>query len=387
MTRNMSKESGDIMKTYMQEIGEFPLISRKEEIECAALIAAGSIEAKHKLIQANLRLVVKISHDFKGGSLSLLDLISEGNIGLIRASEKFDPEKGAKFSSYAAWWIKQGMRRALTEKSRTIRIPVATAGKIAKVKRITRELSDELGRAASLEEIAEKADVSARTVRVYQFVCWDAEYIHAPISKGEDGTYEQFLGDGGPNPFDNLESSDDGYLLRKGFETLDQRERDILIKRYGLDGTRPKTLEQTSRYIGRTRERVRQIQNHALKKIKKFIRDPPENLELLVNEGTSYEPSPHAVYGTTPIDDDETHVPLSGTLFDFCEMYDMEPEGIKEIVMPYLTNGGTKKKPLLQYEESSLDTIHRSLSAEQAMRSAAEGLNNDILVEVYDMEE
>ncbi len=275
----------DPMKAYMQDIGEIPLISKEEEVELAAKIKAGDEMARQKLIKANLRLVVKIAHDFKGFGLPLLDLISEGNIGLMRAAEKFDPAKGAKFSSYSAWWIKQSMRRALSQKSRTIRVPVASAGKINKIRTAKIQLTEKLGRAPTDTEIAEHLDFTKRTVQGLKLADLKTFSLHDPIQKGEEGSFEDIIPDSAAcTPDEIIEDSESIQRLRGLIHNLDEREKTILIMRYGLDGSRPKTLEEVSRIIGRTRERVRQIQMQSLKKLRAMIED-----ETYDNDGNRQE--------------------------------------------------------------------------------------------------
>ena len=189
----------DTMKVYMQDIGKISLVTKQEEIELAADIHGDCDEARERataiLIKANLRLVVKIAHDFKGLGLPLLDLISEGNIGLMRAVEKFDPQKGAKFSSYAAWWIKQSMRRALANQSRTIRIPVQSAGKINKIKSMRLKLTEEFGREPTDAEIAERLEFSKRTVSGLRLADLRTFSLHDPIQQGEDGEFQDIIPD------------------------------------------------------------------------------------------------------------------------------------------------------------------------------------------------
>ena len=262
----------DTMKAYMREIGQIPLVTREEEVDLAAKIAAGSEEARAKLISSNLRLVVKIAHDFKSLGLPLLDLISEGNIGLMKAVEKFNPSKGAKFSSYAAWWIKQSMRRALSNQSRTIRIPVQSAGKINKIKNARIKLSEDLGRDPTDKEIAAHLEFSERTVQSLRLAELRTFSLQDPIQSGEESMYQDII------PDTNTETPDESIAdlemlkhLKGLLDELDEREQLILVMRFGLDGARPKTLEEVSKIIGRTRERVRQIQNQALTKMKKCI--------------------------------------------------------------------------------------------------------------------
>ena len=289
----------DTMKAYMQEIGQIPLVTREEEVELAALIAAGSEKARAKLIRSNLRLVVKIAHDFKGLGLPLLDLISEGNIGLMKAVEKFDPAKGAKFSSYAAWWIKQSMRRALSNQSRTIRIPVQSAGKINKIKNARIRLTEELGREPTDAEIATTLQFSERTVSALRMAELRTFSLQDPIQQGENSVFQDIIPDfGTTTPSDTI---CDIELLRrvKGLlDRLDEREQMILRTRFGLDGARPKTLEEVSRMIGRTRERVRQIQNHALKKLRKFIEE--ESAEEFEEYESEFDNSAYTRYSPNP---------------------------------------------------------------------------------------
>lgn len=264
----------DTMKLYMQNIGQFPLVSPEEEIELAAKIKDGDDDAKQKLIRSNLRLVVKIAHDFKGLGLPLLDLISEGNIGLMRAVEKFDPSKGAKLSSYAAWWIKQSMRRALANQARTIRIPVQSASKICKIQAAKVKLAEEYGRDPTDREIASEVNLTERTVTGLRLGKTTTISLHDPIQHGEDGEFRDIIPDDKSTAPDELVQDEEtlSHML-KLTERLEKRERIILNLRFGLNGERPKTLEEVSQTIGRTRERVRQIQNQALDKLKSYLEE------------------------------------------------------------------------------------------------------------------
>jgi len=273
-----SLTKNDTMKVYMQDIGQISLVTKEEEVELAAKIHGDDPveheKARAKLIQANLRLVVKIAHDFKGLGLPLLDLISEGNIGLMRAVEKFDPAKGAKFSSYAAWWIKQSMRRALANQSRTIRIPVQSAGKINKIKSARMKLTEQLEREPTDAEIAEFLEFSERTVSGLKLADLRTFSLHDPIQQGEDGEFQDIIPDQGALTPDRLLGDTESIgRLRHLLKDLDDREIMILNMRFGMDGSRPKTLEEVSQEIGRTRERVRQIQNQALAKLRALLAD------------------------------------------------------------------------------------------------------------------
>jgi len=277
-SRVLAGTKNDTMKVYMGEIARIPLVNKKEEAELADRIhSADDVsheDARATLIKANLRLVVKIAHDFKGLGLPLLDLISEGNIGLMRAVEKFDPAKGAKFSSYAAWWIKQSMRRALANQSRTIRIPVQSAGKINKIKSVRMKLAEELGREPSDAEIAEHLDFSERTVAGLRLADLRTFSLHDPIQQGEEGEFQDIIPDRhAMTPDQILGDVESVFRLMDLLEKLEERERRILEMRFGLRGSRPLTLEEVSQEIGRTRERVRQIQNQALSKLKSLLVD------------------------------------------------------------------------------------------------------------------
>jgi RNA polymerase primary sigma factor len=273
----MTSEKIDSMTSYMRDIGQIPLINIEEECLLAAKIKNGDDEAWAKLIQSNLRLVVKIAHDFKGPGLPLQDLISEGNIGLMRAAQKFDPAKGAKFSSYAAWWIKQAMRRALLEKSKCIRIPVTSAGKINKIRRARAELRAKLDRDPTNFEISQKVDFSERVVARLSHVELKSVSLQDPITANETGWLRDLIPDEkAPIPDKVLAEQQTADRLNRLLQSLDKRERTILFMRYGLDGRPPKTLEEVSKIIGRTRERVRQIQKRALSKLRSQMRREEE---------------------------------------------------------------------------------------------------------------
>ncbi len=264
----------DTMKLYMESIGRYQLISPDEEAELATRIARGDMAARESLIISNLRLVVKIAHDFKGMGLPLQDLISEGNIGLMRAVEKFDPRKGAKLSSYAAWWIKQSKRRALANQAPTIRIPVQSASKIGKIQSAKTRLSQSLGRVPTDKEIASEINLTERTVVGLRQGKTSTISIFDPIQSGAEGEFKDIIPDEKTFAPDDI-VQDDETLSRMNqlVALLGQRERDILNLRFGLQGGKPQTLEEVSRAIGRTRERVRQIQNQALDKLKVLLNE------------------------------------------------------------------------------------------------------------------
>lgn len=261
----------DAMRLYMQSIGDYPRVSLKEEQELAEQIAAGNEEARTKLILGNLRLVVKIAHDFKGAGLPLVDLISEGNIGLMRAVEKFDPKKGAKLSSYAAWWIKQGMRRALASQVRTIRIPIQSASRLGKISNACRELKEKLSREPNDAEVAVHLQLTERTVAGLRRGRTRVFSLQDPIQTGEEGEFKDIVQDeqalaAGEIILEHEAVGRASQLLAR----LTPRQREVLDLRFGLDGEKPRTLEEVSRKIGLTRERIRQIQNQAVGRLRKM---------------------------------------------------------------------------------------------------------------------
>lgn len=271
----VADETTDVMKSYMNEIAEYSRVSKAEESSLSDMIRNGTPEereyAREALIQANLRLVVKIAHDFKGFGLSITDLISEGNIGLMRAVEKFDPSKGAKFSSYAAWWIKQGMRRAVANQSTTIRVPIQSASRLAKIKKAKMQLTEELGRAPNDNEVAIAVGMSAKSVSMLLMSDLTTVSIHSPIREGEVGEIQDLIPDKNScTPDKAMNDIDSIFRLMDMLDQLSDRERQVLELRFGLRGDRPLTLDEVSMKIDRTRERVRQIQNAALDKLKQM---------------------------------------------------------------------------------------------------------------------
>ncbi|MCM8525438.1 MAG: RNA polymerase sigma factor RpoD/SigA [Lentisphaeraceae bacterium] len=264
----------DSIKSYMKSISSIPLIKKADEIELAKLIEAGSDEAREKMIVSNLRLVVKIAHYFKSLGVPLSDLIAEGNIGLMKAVEKFRPDKGAKFSSYGAWWIKQSMRRAIADQSRVIRIPIQSAVKIKKIQKASLELAEKLGRIPTEAEIAEELEISEKTVHTLKGSAnSNVVSLNAFFQVGEEGSLSDILPDlNSYTPEESLDEQEVRSYIRTVIDTkLKERERLILKLRYGIGGGQPKTLEEVSEIIGRTRERVRQIQHQALRKVALYM--------------------------------------------------------------------------------------------------------------------
>ncbi len=266
----------DTLKIYMQNIMNYPLVSPAEEIKLAKKIAKGDANARSTLIKANLRLVVKIAHDFKGRGLPLLDLISEGNIGLMRAVEKFDPQKGAKLSSYAAWWIKQAMRRALANQAPIIRVPVQSAVKMQKIQAAKARLTNSLGRQPTSREIATAVNLTVRTVNGLRNGRASTISINTPIQQDSDGELVEILPDTKSHqPSEIVSEAETMEKLHDLLSCLDERERQILDFRFGLTTGVPKTLEEVSAAISLTRERVRQIQNNALITLRALLNEEP----------------------------------------------------------------------------------------------------------------
>lgn len=262
------------IQIYLNEIGKTPLLTPEEEVELARRIKKGDEEARQKMIRANLRLVVKIANDYANFGLPLLDLISEGNIGLVKAVERFDPDKGGKLSTYAAWWIKQSIKRALANQSKTIRLPVHLVDKIAKMRRITEELRDELGREPTNEEIAFQMGISTNKVAHLKSVSTRPTSLDMPVGEDEDTAFGDLIGDeNAPTPYENLKTKSLMTDIKSMVEALDPREAEIIRLRFGLDGERPMTLEEVGQAFNITRERVRQLQNMALQKMRRFMLD------------------------------------------------------------------------------------------------------------------
>ncbi|MEI6627686.1 MAG: RNA polymerase sigma factor RpoD/SigA [bacterium] len=262
----------DTMAVYVNSLST-DRITLEQEGELARAIATGDREAWRKLVKGNLRLVVKIAHDFKGLGLPLIDLTSEGNIGLMRAAEKFDPTKGAKFSSYASWWIKQAMRRALANQARTVRVPIQSASKISKVRTARIKLGDTLGREATDAEIATEVDMTKRVVNGLSRINLSSIVsLDETIGERDEDTRHELVGDdSAQNPFDDADRMGCVEMIKEMIHTLDEREQLVVRMRFGLDGDQPKTLGEISLLVGRSRERVRQIQEEAQGKLRQLL--------------------------------------------------------------------------------------------------------------------
>jgi len=259
-------------KLYLREIGQVKLLTPQEEIDLAARIKKGDKKARELMIKANLRLVVKIAHDYEGFGLPLLDLISEGNIGLMKAVERFDPAKGGKLSTYGAWWIKQSIKRGLANQSKTIRLPVHLVDKISKMRRISMKLQEVFGREPTDEELAEEMGICSSRVAMMRTAAIRPASLDAPIGDDESNTYAEVVQDeNADTPYEELEDKTVTGMLVQMVEKLDVRESTILRYRFGLDGGPERTLEDVGERFGVTRERIRQIQNLALNKLRRMI--------------------------------------------------------------------------------------------------------------------
>src|SRR5450432_2113603 len=273
IARERSSYDGDTaIKLYLREIGQVKLLTPDEEIQLAARIKKGDKKAREHMIKANLRLVVKIARDYEGIGLPLLDLISEGNIGLMKAVERFDPAKGGKLSTYGSWWIKQSIKRALANQSKTIRLPVHLVDKISKMRRTAMKLQEMLGHEPTDEELADEMGMTAARVAQMRMAAVRPASLDAPIGDDDSNNFSDVVQDeNATSPYENLEDKTVVNMLQDMVQHLDTREATILRFRFGLDGGTEKTLEEVGVTFGVTRERVRQIQNLALKKLRKMI--------------------------------------------------------------------------------------------------------------------
>lgn len=264
-----SDDRDGALGTYLKEISQVPLISPAEEVRLAKLIEKGDQKARETMIQANLRLVVKIAHDYANFGLPLLDLISEGNIGLMKGVDRFDWRRGNKFSTYAAWWIKQSIKRALANQSKTIRLPVHLVDKLARMRRVAMQLAEEFGREPTDEELAEELGLPVRKIAQLKRVSMRPSSLNALV--GEDDSTE--LGDLVPDdkartPLEVISEENLRAALKDVWHVLDERERLILSLRFPVEGEKTLTLEEVGKKLKVTRERIRQLQNLALKKLR-----------------------------------------------------------------------------------------------------------------------
>lgn len=271
----MSQEvkTSDNVKNYLSAIGEYPLLSHDQEVALGKRIQQGDKKAKDELINANLRLVVSIAKRYRGRGLALMDLIQEGNIGLERAAEKYNPDMGFKFSTYATWWIKQAMTRAIADSGRTIRIPVHMFENINKAKKVQRDLAQKLSREPTEKELATALGVSEEKVRKLLDLSLEPTSLETPVGDEEDSSLGDFISDDNtisPTQFTDNEALKDE--MDEALKRLDPREEQVIRMRFGLDGQNPQTLEEVGKEFNVTRERIRQIEAKALRKLRRFTK-------------------------------------------------------------------------------------------------------------------
>ena len=257
----------DALQLFLREAGRHPLLTAAQEVELAKKIERGDMQAKTHMIQSNLRLVVSIAKNYRNQGLPFLDLIQEGTLGLIRAVEKFDWRRGYKFSTYATWWIRQAVARALADKARTIRMPVHIVERLQKINRADRQLWTQLGREPTLDEIADEASLTVQQVLEVRAAARASTSLDAPVGDGEDAVFGDFVAGDEPLPEETVELNLRSQALRHALAALPQREREVVVMRYGLTGAEPQTLEEIGRRLGLTRERVRQIELESLRRL------------------------------------------------------------------------------------------------------------------------
>ncbi len=257
----------DALQLFLREAGRHPLLTAAQEVELSKRIERGDPVAKARMIQSNLRLVVSIAKHYRNQGLPFLDLIQEGTLGLIRAVEKFDWRRGYKFSTYATWWIRQAVARALADKARTIRMPVHIVERLQKMNKAERLLWTQLGREPTLAEIAEEANLPVEQAREVRDAARASTSLDQPVGEQDDAVFGDFVAGDGPATEEEVELSMRNKALVQALAALSPRERDVIVLRYGLGGREPKTLESIGRTLGFTRERVRQIEIAALERL------------------------------------------------------------------------------------------------------------------------
>ncbi len=264
--------SDSSLRVYLRDISRTELLTSEEEAELAERVGRGDGAAREHMIRANLRLVVKIAQDYANNGLPLVDLIAEGNIGLMTAVDRFDPDRGAKFSTYSAWWINQSIKRALSNQSKTIRLPAHMVDKIARLRRISAILAEELGRVPSDEELSEELGIPTQKISRLKRASQRPTSLDAPVNDGEGINFGEIIGDEkAVHPLEALEEKTLMGQLGDLLEVLDEREQRIIDARYGLDGSKPLKLEEVGGEFGVTRERIRQLQAKALTKMRKAL--------------------------------------------------------------------------------------------------------------------
>jgi RNA polymerase primary sigma factor len=258
----------DSLQLFLKDIGKVRLLTAQEEVDLAKRIERGDLDAKQKMVESNLRLVVSIAKNYRNQGLPFLDLIQEGTLGLVRAAEKFDYRKGFKFSTYATWWIRQAIARALADKARTIRIPVHVVEKLNKIGRAERKLVTELGREPTAQEIADVTGIDPEEVDSIKRSAQAPVSLEKPVGDEEESEFGQFIADErAESPYERAAEILTKEALREALENLSYRERRVLELRYGLGGEHPRTLDEVGRTFNVTRERIRQIENQSLKKL------------------------------------------------------------------------------------------------------------------------
>jgi len=271
-------ETDSGLNRYLREIGRIPLLTSQQEIKLAGKIKKGDAAARERMINANLRLVVTIAHDYANLGLPLLDLIAEGNIGLTKAVERFDPKRGAKLSTYAMWWIKQSIKRALADQSKTVRLPVHLVDKVAKVRRVSLQMSDELGREPTDGELSEELGIASERLARLKSVGIRPASLDAPMVDDDSRDFGELIADEeAQTPFELLRDKNLLHEMDGLLDVLDHREKKIISQRFGLAGGKPKTLENVAEGFGVTRERIRQLQKAALSKLRSAL-SKKENL-------------------------------------------------------------------------------------------------------------
>jgi len=263
----VQESTTDALQLFLREAGRHTLLTAAQEVELAKKIERGDMAAKQLMIQSNLRLVVSIAKNYRNQGLPFLDLIQEGTLGLIRAVEKFDWRRGFKFSTYATWWIRQAVARALADKARTIRMPVHIVERLQKMNRAERTLWTQLGREPTIEEIAEEASLPLQQAHEVRAAARASTSLDQPVGEAEDAVFGDFVAGDGPLPEEQVELSLRSQALREALAALGDRERQVVVLRYGLTDAEPKTLEEIGRRLGLTRERVRQIELDSLKRL------------------------------------------------------------------------------------------------------------------------
>ena len=273
MSSVVLRENDSGFQLYLRHIAQIPLLTPEQELKLARQVRRGNQKARIEMVSANLRLVVKIARDYANLGLPLLDLVSEGNIGLMKAVERFDPRKGSKLSTYAAWWIKQSIKRALANQTKTIRLPIHLVDKIGRIRRVSSRMMEELGREPTDDELADEIGLSTAKVAALKSASLRPASLDEPIQDGESFQFGDIVGDEeSDSPFEALRDKDALEEIEEVLGVLDDRERMIIHLRFGFGGEEPETLEEIGDIFRVTRERIRQVQNLALRKLRGALR-------------------------------------------------------------------------------------------------------------------